>query len=91
MGSSEVNCRITAQHKEYFSKYKFVLSCLGSVWKQLWISQFTYVQMFKGFGSKMINVLQKLGIHCNQFSILPESFQKARKEKLFQKLIASKL
>lgn len=84
MGSSEVNCRITAQHKEYFSKYKFVLSYLGSVWKQLWISQFTYVQMFEGFGSKMINTSQMLAIHCNQLSILPESFQKARRKNYFK-------
>lgn len=78
MGTSEFN------NKKYFSKYEFVLSCLGPVWKQLWISCFTYVQMFEGFGSKMINTLQMLAIHYNQFSILPEPFQKATKKNYFK-------
>lgn len=70
MGTSGDNCRIIAQHKKYFSEYKCVQSCPGPGWKQLWISLFIYVEMFEGFGSKMINALQMLAIHYNQFSIL---------------------
>lgn len=43
--------------------------------------------MFEGFGSEIINMLQMLVIHYNQFSILTEPLQKATKKKIFQNLV----
>lgn len=50
------------------------------------MSRFTYVQLFEGFSSKMIDTLQMLVIHYNQFSILPEPLYKLTKKNYFKKM-----